>query len=127
MSETIVNVSEVFKSNVNARLQLHPNLWAGDDSAFVVRSIVSSLTDGKGNAVQLTPEDEDVINLASRPTSEVQLRVVRSIVAKHGATLDAATEKLVKRVISPTMFKIELAKAGKIMDSGSSDLKDLLD
>ena len=127
MPETTVNVSSVFKSNVNARLQLHLNLWAGDDSAFVVRSIVTSLKDGKGNAVQLTPEDEDVINLASRPTSDVQLRVVRSIVEKHGATLDAATEKLVKRVISPTMFKIELAKAGKITDSGSSDLKDLLD
>lgn len=127
MAEETLNVKNVFKGKVNERLALHPNQWAGEDSVEVVRNVVINLKDDKGTSITLTPEEEDVIQLASRPTHEVQMRVIRTIVEKHNVKLDPTTEGLIKRVVSPTMFKIELAKAGKIKDSSAKGLQDLLD
>jgi len=122
----ILESKEVFKTKVNERLNAHPNVWTGEDSVVVVRNLVVNLKDDQGNPITLTSEEEDLIQLASRPTNEVQLRVIKSIVQKRKVTMDSNTEKLIKRVVSPTGFKIELAKAGKITDTGEGGLKDLL-
>jgi len=122
----VMESKEVFKTKVNERLTSHPNVWTGEDSAVVVRSLVVNLKDDQGNPIKLTSEDEDLIQLASRPTNEVQMRVIKSIMDKRNVKLDSSTEKLIKRVVSPTGFKIELAKAGKIKDTSEGGLNDLL-
>ncbi len=126
MAEPLNNAKTVFKTKVNDRLARHPDQWAGDDSVEVVRSLVDNLTDDKGNPIVLTDEEEAVIQLASRPTQEVQMKVITTIVNRHQATLDPATEDLIKRVINAAAFKIELAKAGKIKDEKATKLNNLL-
>ena len=119
-------VKEVFKAKVNERLALHPNQWTGEDSAEVVRSMVETLVDDKGKPIVLTDAEKDVIQLASRPTNEVQVRVIKRIIEAHKGSFDTDTENRVRRVVSPTGFKMELTKAGMIKDTGSNALKDLL-
>jgi len=127
MENKVVDNRTAFKDKINELLALHPNQWTGADSAAVVRVLLGNLKDAQGNLIELTPEELDVVELASRPTNEVQMRVIRTIAARHNAALDTTTDALVKKVVSPTSFKIELAKAGKIQDTNSGGLKDLLD
>jgi purine nucleoside permease len=122
----MADIKEVFKSKVTERLSLHPNQWAGEDSAEVVRSVVTSLTDDQGNPIKLTPEEDDVVQLASRPTNNLQVDVIRTIVERHKATFDKTTEGLIRRVVGAPAFKIELAKAGFIKEASAGGLKDLL-
>jgi hypothetical protein len=126
MAEEVNAIKVVFKGKVNERLALHANVWAGEDSAEVVKTLVLNVKDDKGNPIQLTPEDEDVIELASRPTNDGQMKVIKTIVNKRNGILDPTTEQLIKQVVSPTAFKIELAKNGFIKETKKGGLKDLL-
>jgi hypothetical protein len=126
MAEETDNLKGVFKAAVTQRLNLHPNQWNGEDSVAVVRGVIGALRDDKGERVELTDEENDVIEIASRPTSEVQLRVIRTIVEKHNAKLDSQAEGLIKQVVSAAAFKTELAKAGIIKDEKASKLQSML-
>ena len=126
MAEEIIDVKAVFKKSVNERLAKHENQWSGEDSVEVVMSVIAILKDNQENPITLTPEEQDVITLASRPTNEVQMRVVKAILAKHKAQLDPVAEGLIKRVVGAGTFKLELVKAGKIKDTTKGGLKDLL-
>ena len=126
MAEESINVKEVFKAKVKERLNMHPNQWTGEDSVAVVLGILTTLKDDQGNPILLTPGEKDVINLASRPTNEVQVRVIKRIIEHHNAKFDTDTEDRIRRVVSPTAFKMELIKAGFIKDTGEGGLKDLL-
>ena len=127
MENEIIESKNVFKTKVNERLALHPNQWTGEDSVAVVLSLIKSLKDTDGKAVKLTAEEADVIEVTSRPIQDTQVRVLRTIIERHNAKLDAATEKLLRKVVGAGTFKIELVKAGKIKDSKADELGDLLD
>jgi len=122
-----IEIKAAFKAKVNELLTAHPNQWTGEDSAEVVRDVLKLVKDKDGNAIKLTTEENDVVTLASRPTADVQIRVIRTIVEKHNASLDKVTEDLVRRVVGPGPFKIELTKAGRIKDTKVKELSDLLD
>jgi hypothetical protein len=122
----MADVKEVFKAKVNERLSLHPNQWAGEASAEVVKALVSNLKDDKGNPVVLTDGDKDVIDLISRPTAKIQMRVIKRIVEGHTASIDAETDNRIQQVVNAAAFKLDLIKAGKITGSGDG-LRDLLD
>jgi len=126
MAQDIQDPKAVFKKVVNERLNLHPNIWAGEDSFETVKGVVTNVVDGKGDLIELTPEEENVMLLASRPTADVQVQAIRTIVENHGGKFDSNLEGLVRRVVSATAFKIELAKAGIIKEPKASGLKDLL-
>jgi|GEM_PF-5474142 len=117
-------VKEVFGTTLNAELKAHPGQWDGKASAAMTKAILTTRVDKDGNLVVLTAQEEDILQLASRPTHEVQVRVIRAILEAHGVTVDAETDKTIRRVVSPTAFKMELMKAGRIKDT-SSDLSDL--
>ena len=127
MADKSTEIKAAFKTKVNELLALHPNQWTGADSAQVVKVLMVKLHDDQDKPIELTPEELDVMELASRPTSDLQVRVIRAIAARHNAKLDPTTEGLIKRVVTATGFKIELAKAGKIQETTSGGLKDLLD
>lgn len=116
----------VFKAKVTERLALHANQWTGIDSVEVVRAMVVSLKDENGRSIELTAAEKDIIQLASRPTSEVQVRVIKRIIEAHNAKFDADTEDRVRRVVNPAAFKMELVKAGFIKETSEGGLKDLL-
>jgi ABC-type Fe3+-hydroxamate transport system substrate-binding protein len=126
MAEKSQDIKAIFKAKVTEQLDLHPNQWAGDDSVAVVLSVVKTLTDADGKPITLTPHEEDVIKLASKPTTEVAVGVIKQITEDHKATLDKTVEALLRRVISAPAFKVELAKAGFIKEQSASALKDLL-
>jgi len=127
MPEENIDIKTVFKTKVNERLTANPNRWIGEDSVAVVLSLITSLKDTHGNAVKPTAEEEDVIQVTSRPMQDTQVRVLKTIIERHGAKLDAATEKLLRKVVGAGTFKLELVKAGKIKDSGADELGDLLE
>ena len=127
MPEADKDIKTVFKIKVNERLIANPNRWVGEDSVEVVRALITSLKDNHGNAVKLTAEDEDVLEVTSRPIQDTQVRVLRTIIERHGAKLDAETEKFLRKVVGAGAFKLELVKAGKIKDSKAGELGDLLD
>ncbi|MGC3990586.1 MAG: hypothetical protein QM796_13080 [Chthoniobacteraceae bacterium] len=126
MNEEPNNVKEAFKNTVNQRLTLRPNQWTGEDSAEVVKSIIRSIQKSDGSPIELTDEESDVVTIVSRPTHDVQMRVIRNIIEKHGATMDKDAEVLIRSVVSATAFKIELVKAGKIKETSTSKLSKLL-
>ena len=126
MTEDTNPLKSALKAKINERLTLHPNNWNGEASAEVVRSCVTALKGGDGNPVVLTEEENDLITLASAPSHDVQMRVIRRIVANHKAELAQADADLIKKVVSAPVFKLELVKAGRIIDTKASKLKDLL-
>ena len=127
MSAQLDNVKSAFKAMINERLALHPNQWGGEDSAEVVRSCVTTLKGVDEKPIVLTDEENDLITLASAPNHDVQMRVIRRIVAAHKAEMTQTDADLIKRVMSAPTFKLELVKAGKIEDAKASKLKNLLD
>lgn len=120
-----INIKDTFKTKVKERLALHPNNWAGEDSANVTLAMIAALKDDTGNPVTLDGADKDIVTLASRPTQELQARVITTILERHRVKVDSETADLIKRVVSPTAFKMELTKAGVIKDD-SKGLNDLL-
>ena len=126
MTDNTKDIKAVFKETVNARLTTHPNEWAGEDSAAVVKAVLMSQPDNEGNPITLSPEEDDIITLASRPTNEIQMRVIRNIVKQRKVKLDPEADELIKRVVGAGTFKLELVKAGKIKASAKGGLKDLL-
>lgn len=120
------SVDEVFKTKVKERLELHANQWTGKDSAVVNQAIVTSRHDKDDKPIELSQFEKDVIQLASQPTFEVQVRVIRSVIEAHGGKVDVDTDKRIRQVVNPTMFKATLIKAGKIKGDDDSGLKDLL-
>lgn len=126
MSAEVSPVKSAFKAKVNERLGPNPTSWGGEDSAEVVRSCVTALKGGDGNPVVLTEEENDLITLVSAPSHDVQMRVIRRVVADHNAELTQADADLIKKVVSAPVFKLELVKAGRITDTKANKLKDLL-
>ena len=119
-------VKTAFKAKINECLTGKPNQWAGPESAEVVRSCVTALKGDDGSPIVLTDEENDLITLCSAPTHDVQMRVIRRIVAAHKADLSQSDADLIKKVVSAPTFKLELVKAGRITDTKASKLKDLL-
>ena len=126
MTEDTNPLKTAFKAKINDRLTLHPNNWNGEASAEVVRSCVTALKGGDGTPVVLTDEENDLITLVSNPNHDVQMRVIRRILTSHKAELAQADADLIKKVVSAPVFKLELVKAGRIIDTKANQLKDLL-
>lgn len=117
---------EVFKTKVNERLAMHPNAWTGKDSAAVTRSLVENCKGRDGKLVKPSELELAIIQLASQPTFELQVRVIRGVLEANGGTFDGDTEKWIRKCVSPTAFKNELIKAGRIKDEGNDTLNDVL-
>jgi hypothetical protein len=116
------DLKAVYTDKVKERLALHPNQWTGEDSARVVEAYISSLTDEKGKPIILTALQKDVINLISRPTFDVQVRLVKRLIEDHGVKFDADTEKRIKDLVNPTTFKRKLIEGGHIKGTGDEDV-----
>jgi hypothetical protein len=117
---------EVAKSAINEALKLSPHQWTGPMSGKVIRASIGNLAGADAQPIKLTPFDDDVIELIVKPTRELQMRLLKRIVAAHGGTMDADTEKNVTRVVSAPAFNLELIKAGKIKGTDDGGLSDLL-
>lgn len=117
---------EVAKNTINEALGLNPKQWTGPMSGKVIRASISNLTGADEKPITLTPFDDDVIELIVKPTRKLQVRLLKRIVAAHGGTMDADTEKNINRVVSAPAFNLELIKAGKIKGTDDGGLNDLL-
>jgi hypothetical protein len=120
------NANVVAKAAINEALGLNPTQWTGSMSGKVLRASISNLTGADQQPIALTPFDDDVIELIVKPTRELQVRLLKRIVAAHGGTMDADTEKTINRVVSAPAFNLELIKAGKIKGTDDGGLNDLL-
>src|SRR4051812_26136761 len=109
-------IKETFAAAVKSRLEASPNEWNAADSAAVVLALVKSITDETGTGIALTPHEEDVIELASHPTIDVQMRVVENIIANHKGTPDKHALRQIRRVVNAASFKLELTKSGYIKE-----------
>lgn len=127
MPKTNSNVKEVFKAAVNQRLLTNPNQWTGEGSVAVVRALVVNINDDQGNPISPTADEIDVMTIASRPTHDLHMKVIKTIIARHNGKLDPTTEGLIDRVVSAGAFKLELVKAGKIKSDDSDELSGMLD
>lgn len=126
MSETQKDLKEVFKAAVKERLSLHPNQWAGEDSAAVTLAMISEIRDKDGNPIALTEDEKAIIELASRPTNKLQVKVISAIISRLGGVMKPEAVELISKVVGPTAFKTALIKAGHIKDTGESGLENLL-
>jgi len=127
MPEENKDIKTAFKTVVEARLKARPNQWKGEDSVEVVRSLITSLKDDDKKPVTLTDAEKDVIEVIIRPTGEMKARVIQRIIESHNAKYDADTKARIERLLNPMAFRDELVKAGKIVETATSGLKDLLD
>src|SRR5258706_14088244 len=112
------DLKTAYTGKVKERLNLHPNQWAGEDSAKVVEAYLSRMTDDKGKAIVLTEFERDVITLISRPTFDVQVRLIKRLIEDRGVKFDSDSEKRIKDVVNPTTFKRKLIESGHIKGGG---------
>lgn len=126
MADNDTEVQTAFVAKTKEILALRPNAWAGADSAELVLHCIRAMKDNEGKPVELSEEDVDVITVMSRPTQEVQMRVLERIYAKLGARPGSKATKRIGGAINAPTFKMELVKSGFVKDTRANELSDLL-